>query len=462
MSLRGSLLLALAYVLLLALIAFAVPLAVSLRDRQDEEVRLQARGQADVVAATAAPLLAPARHGQLNALAATTSDSVRGRVLIVDASGTVLADSAGLGQTGADYSARPEITSALRGRRYQQNRHSATLHEDLLATAAPVLRRGQVTGAVRITQSVAAVHRAVRRSIAGLALIAAVVLSLGMAAGWLIARRLALPLRRLEATAGEIAHGALDRRAPVEGTREQRSLARSFNAMTDRLSRALRAQQEFVADASHQLRTPLTGLRLRLEEVQVSANGSEPIGGDLDAALNEVGRLSHTVDELLLLSSAGGRDAPPEEVDLAASARAAAKRWQATAAERRIALTCANGANGRVKAARVDLDRALDSLVENALKYSPPGSEVQLETGAGRVQVLDSGPGLAPGEEEEVFDRFHRGRAGRMEPAGTGLGLPIARELMRRWDARVLVENRPEGGARAVIVFSDARSDGGR
>ena len=179
-----------------------------------------------------------------------------------------------------------------------------------MATAAPVLRRGQVTGAVRITQSVAAVHRAVRRSIAGLALIAAVVLSLGMAAGWLIARQLALPLRRLEATAGEIAHGELDRRAPVEGTREQRSLARSFNAMTDRLSRALRAQQEFVADASHQLRTPLTGLRLRLEEVQVSANGSEPIGADLDAALNEVDRLSHTVDELLLLSSAGGRDAP--------------------------------------------------------------------------------------------------------------------------------------------------------
>ena len=121
-----------------------------------------------------------------------------------------------------------------------------------------------------------------------------------------------------------------------------------------------------------------------------------------------------------------------------------------------------SGASGRVKTARVDLDRALDALVENAIKYSPPGSEVQLETGTGSVQVLDAGPGLAPGEEEDVFDRFHRGRAGRMEPAGTGLGLPIARELMRRWDARVQVENRPEGGARAVIVFSHARSDGGR
>lgn len=444
--------------LLLALIAFAVPLAVSLRDRQDEEVRLQSRGQADVVAATAAPLLAPRNRARLNALARTASKSVRGRVLILDASGRVLADSAGRGQVGAPYSRRPEIAAALRGRRYQGSRHSATLNEDLLATAAPVLRGRRVTGAVRITQSVAAVHRAVRRSIAGLVLIAGVVLMLGMTAGWLIARRLALPLRRLEATAGEIADGDLDRRAPVDGTREQRSLARSFNAMTDRLSRALRAQQEFVADASHQLRTPLTGLRLQLEEAQASANGGAPVRAELDAALGEVDRLSQMVDELLLLSSAGDRDAPAEEVELSATARAAAERWRATAADRGIALTHANGAAQRVTAARVDLDRALDALVENALRYSPPGSAVEIEVRAARVQVLDGGPGLEPGEDEQVFERFHRGRAGRGGAAGTGLGLPIARELMGRWDARVWLENRTEGGARAVIAFDSAES----
>jgi signal transduction histidine kinase len=435
-----------------------VPLAVSLRDRQDEEVRLQSRGQADVVAATAAPLLASAHEAQLNALARATSKSVRGRVLILDASGSVLADSAGRGQVGVTYSGRPEIAAALRGRRYQGSRHSATLGEDLLATAAPVLRGGRVAGAVRITQSVAAVHRAVRRSIAGLVLIAGVVLMLGMTAGWLIARRLALPLRRLEATAGKIAHGELDWRAPVDGTREQRSLARSFNAMTDRLSRALRAQQEFVADASHQLRTPLTGLRLQLEEAQASANGGASVGVELDAAIGEVDRLSQMVDELLLLSSAGGRDAPAEEIELTASVRAAAKRWQATAAECGIALTHTDGAVRRVTAARVDLDRALDALVENALRYSPAGSAVEIEACPGRVQVVDEGPGLAPGEDEQVFDRFHRGRAGHSGSAGTGLGLPIARELMRRWDARVWLENRTEGGARAVIAFDSAES----
>jgi signal transduction histidine kinase len=451
--------LALAYVLLLALIAFGVPLGISLRDRQDEEIRLQARAQADVIVATAAPSIAPARRRQLSVLADKTSESVRGRVLIVDAGGRVLADSAGSGQLGASYSRRPEIAAALRGRRYQRSRHSDTLGEDLLATAAPVLRGGNVTGAVRITQSMAAVQRAVRRSIAGLVVIGAVVLALGMVAGWLIARRLALPMRRLETTAGEIARGQLERRAPVEGTREQRSLTRSFNAMTDRLSRALRSQREFVADASHQLRTPLTGLRLLIEEAQPAANGHVSDASELGAALREVDRLSQMVDELLLLSSAVGRDAPAEELDLSDSARKAAERWEATAAEADISLSSANGAGGRVRAAHADVDRALDVLVENALRYSPAHTAVRVEARARRLEVLDAGPGLAPGEEEQVFDRFHRGRAGRGTPGGTGLGLPIARELMRRWNARVWLENRPERGARAVIAFDVDESE---
>jgi signal transduction histidine kinase len=446
-------------VLLLAIIAFAVPLAFSLRDRQDEEVRLQARGQADVVAATAADLLGRDRRAELRALVATAGSSVRGRVVVVDSSGRLVADSAGSAELESSYSARPEIAGALRGRRVQERRHSDTLGEDLLATATPILRAGRVSGAVRITQSVAAVHRAVRRSILGLVLIAGVVLLLGMTAGWLIARQLARPLRRLDATAGEIAHGDLDRRAPVEGTSEQRSLARSFNEMTDRLARALRAQREFVADASHQLRTPLTGLRLRLEEAQAVTRDDAAARAEVDAALAEVDRMSQMVNELLLLSSAGGRDAPAEEVELAEAARDAAERWRAAAAESGVELSCdARDSSAPVWAARADVDRALDVFVENALHYSPRGGSVRIEASAGRVEVLDRGPGLGPGEDEEVFERFHRGRAGRAGPAGTGLGLPIARELMGRWGARTWIENRDDGGARAAIAFDSVGS----
>jgi signal transduction histidine kinase len=434
---------------------------VSLRNRQDEEVRLQSRGQAEVLAATAADLLAPSQRRQLQALALTASASVRGRVVIVDRRGILLADSAGTGAIGRSYAARPEIAVALTGRRYQHTRHSDTLGEDLLATATPITSARRVAGAVRVTQSVAAVHRAVRRSIFGLVLIAAVVLLLGLAAGWLIARQLARPLRRLEATAGEIAHGDLDRRAPVEGTVEQRSLARSFNEMTGRLSTALRAQREFVADASHQLRTPLTGLRLRLEEAEVATRRDAGAREQVESAIGEVDRLSHIVDELLLLSSAGVPDAPEEDVDLARAARSACDRWQSTASAHGIRLTVSTPSSCEaVRAARADVDRALDVLVENAINYSPTGSAVEILGSSRRLEVMDQGPGLAPGEEEQVFDRFHRGHVGRAGTTGTGLGLAIASELMGRWGARVSLANRPEGGAIATIDFEpgdDAR-----
>jgi signal transduction histidine kinase len=424
-----------------------VPLGFTLRDRVDDEVRLQARGQADVVAATAANLLSRTRRAELLALVRRAGETARGRVVVVDARGTLLADSAGPSELGTSYAARPEIRAALAGRRFQQTRASRTLGESLLATASPIARGGRTVGVVRVTQSVAAVNRAVRRSIGGLVAIGGVVLLLGLIAGALIARALARPLARLEATAGEIAAGDLDRRAPVEGTAEQRSLARSFNEMTERIARTLRAQREFVADASHQLRTPLTGLRLRLEEIE-AATPSE----DVDAALREVDRLSQMVNELLLLSAAGERDAPAASIPLAAAAAGAAHRFPGVEVVDR-------SGGARVLCAPADLDRAIDSLVENAINYSPAGAPVTVVAGERGIEVLDSGPGLAPDEAEAVFERFHRGRAGRAGGApGTGLGLPIARELMRRWGAATTIATRPEGGARAVIAFSEVES----
>ena len=427
-----------------------MPLGFTLRDRVDDEVRLQARGQSDVVAATAANLLGSGRQAELRSLVDRAAESARGRVVVVDARGILVADSAGRSELGSNYRTRPEIGAALAGRRFQETRSSKTLGEDILATSGPVVRAGRAIGAVRVTQSVAAVHRAVRRSWLGLVAIGAVVLLLGLIAGALIARQLASPLRRLEATAGDIAGGSLDRRAPVEGTSEQRSLARSFNEMTERLGRTLTAQREFVADASHQLRTPLTGLRLRLEEIEASGASTE----DVTAALREVDRLSQMVNELLLLSAAGERDAPASDVSLGDVVSAAIGRFSRAASERDVALAAA-GEGGVVRCARVDLDRAVDSLVENAVNYSPSGGSVSVVAGPRSISVLDSGPGLAPDEAESVFERFHRGRAGRSGAAGTGLGLPIARELMRRWGAEVTISNRPEGGAEAVIQFGE-------
>ena len=436
------------------MVAFGVPLGLTLRDRVRQEVRYQARSQVDLVAATAEDLLG--RRADLQRLASTASASVRGRVVVVDRAGRLLADSAGPAQLGSSFAGRPEIRAALAGRSFQEARHSQTLGEEVLATATPIVRAGRPAGAVRVTQSVAALNRSVRNSISGLLLIAGVVLALTILAAVLIARRLTGPLRRLEGTARTIADGALDRRARVEGTAEQRSLARSFNEMTARLSRALAAQRDFVADASHQLRTPLTSLRLRLEEAQTASAGdgaNASVRADLGAALDDVDRMSDMVSELLVLSSAGERDSPRERVSLAEAAGAAVKRWSGAAAERGIWLSADGDAAGEGSCARADLDRALDALVENALLYSLPGSGVVVRAIPGSIEVLDEGPGIATGEADELFERFHRGSAGSSGPPGTGLGLPIARELANGWGGDASIANRDGRGARAVLSF---------
>ena len=446
---------ALAYVLLLAIVALGVPLGVNLSARVSAEVRTQAQAQADLVAATAADLLGPAHRRELETLARIAAVSVRGRILIVDASGGVLVDSAGPAQVGASYESRPEIEAALRGRQIQGQRSSKTLGQEILATAVPIIRNGRPVGAARVTQSVAAVHRVVRNIELRLGLIALIVLALGLSAGAVIASGVARPLRRLEQVARQVAAGDLSARAQIEGSREQRSLGRSFNEMTDRIARLLSVQRDFVADASHQLRTPLTGLRLRLEEAQAVANSSAATA-ELDAAISEVDRLAQTVEELLVLSRAGERELVGAPIDLDDVAWSAVHRWRAAADASGIALEYErNGAQATAWARPPDVERALDALLENALKYSPEGTTVTIVSLPGRIEVRDRGPGLAADEAEVVFERFHRGRAGRSGPPGSGLGLAIARELAREWRGEVVIEDRDRGGAVAIVSFPD-------
>ena len=443
---------------MLAVVALGVPLGASLADRVDAEVRSDARSQADFVAATADDLLAPRDASRLQGLVVEAGRAVRGRVIVVDEQGLLLADSEGA-PVGRDYSTRPEIRTALNGTPYQRERNSETLDESILATAVPVIHEGRPVGAVRVTQSFEAVERAVRRAWVGLGFVGLIVIAVGLGAGWLIASWVAGPTVRLDEAASRVAEGDLNVRAREEGSAEQRSLARTFNDMTERLGRLLASQREFVADASHQLRTPLAGLRLRLEAAQAETDDAS-VREELEAAEREVDRLAQMVAELLELSRAGESELPGEDVDLGDAARRACRRWERTATERGRRLRTDDGAAaGSAHIARADLDRIVDAFVENALLYG--GGTVTIAARDGAVRVLDEGPGLASGEEEAVFERFHRGSAGRAGAAGTGLGLPIARELARRWGADVRVRNRDDGlGAVAELRFAGPLPEG--
>ncbi len=357
LSLRTTLLAAIAYVLVLAIVVLEVPLVLNLSRRVDAEVKAEAAGQAQIIAATASERIeGPPRP--LQNLVETAASQLGGRVILLGADGRVIVDSAGVGLRGASYADRPEVVTALGGETAQGERHSDSLGEDLLFTAVPVFSGGATVGVVRVTQSVTAVNDEVRRDALGLVGVGLAALLLGLAVAWVLAGFLARPPRALAETARRVAAGDLDARATEQGPREQREVARAFNEMTARLSSALAAQREFVGNASHQLRTPLTGLRLRLEAA--ADQTSDPVvAAELAAAEDEVIRLSRLIDNLLTLAGEGQSRPEPEAVDLSAVARAAAVRWEAEAGERGGELALDGvGRRGRAGVRRRPRDRA--------------------------------------------------------------------------------------------------------
>jgi two-component system, OmpR family, sensor kinase len=448
-SLRARLLAAFAYVLLLVIVALLVPLALNLSRRVDSEIKSEAQGQAQLLGSLAGGRLGD--RAELQRLADGSARDLGGRVIVVNRRGRLLADSEGRGRGAGSYASRPEIATALAGRPSQGERHSDSLGQQVLFTAVPVLDAGRTVGAVRVTQSVAAVHHEVRNDVLALIGVAAVVLLLGLGVAWLLASSLARPLRRLAGAARAVADGDLDARAREEGSTEQREVAFAFNEMTGRLARALRSQREFVANASHQLRTPLTGLRLRLEAASLKA-GDPEVERELVAAERETVRMARLLSELLTL--ARERERPePEEVPLAEVARAAHERWEGPAETGGRRLILSGEGEPVVAATEADLAVILDNLIENALNYSPLASTVAIEWGPeARLAVLDEGPGIEPAERDRIFERFYRGEAS-ASTAGTGLGLSVVEALADRWEGAVRLSDRPSGGTSAEVLL---------
>jgi two-component system sensor histidine kinase MprB len=265
--------------------------------------------------------------------------------------------------------------------------------------------------------------------------------------GWLVARRIVRPVIELRDTAESIADTQdLTTPIPNGGPGEIGSLAQSFMTMVQALATSREQQQRLITDASHEMRTPLTSLRTNLELLdyleQLPADERRAI---LDAVQEDVGELTHLLTELVeLATDRVSVDEAAEPLRLVDVGREVAGRG-ARRSGREIAVVDTGDEAATVMARPQMLERAVANLVDNAIKYSPAGSPVEIAVAGGRLEVRDRGPGIPEADRPYVFDRFYRATAARTEP-GSGLGLAIVKQIVARHHGTVWAEARPGGG----------------
>jgi signal transduction histidine kinase len=269
----------------------------------------------------------------------------------------------------------------------------------------------------------------------GIALLV-VLIGIGLAARSV--RRLAAPVGEVIDAVGRVAEGDLTVRVAERGPRETRSLARAFNAMTERLAAGEEQRRRLLADVSHELRTPLSVVQGNLEAL---VDGVHPADeAHLEAILHETKVLSRLVEDLrtLSLAESGALALHREATDVAALAREVAGSFGAQAEHGGVAIDAS--AAPQLPLADVDPVRAreiLANLVANALRYTPRGGRVRIEAraddGAVAVTVSDTGAGIPPEALGRIFDRFYKSA----ESRGAGLGLAIAKQLVEAHGGRI-------------------------
>jgi signal transduction histidine kinase len=439
---------------LVVLLVLEIPLAIFYKQREIDRLKLGVERDATVLATQYEDLLeagGPLDQRSADAYAKRTGV----RVVVVDKAGTSVLDTAG--RPGRDFATRPEFRSALAGVRAEGSRHSNTLNTGLLYVAVPVTSGGRVFGAVRLTLDTPEVNAVVHQYWLGLVGVAVVVFVAMAGIGWAIARSMTRPLRDLTGAAKRFATGDLTTTEPdPDAPSEIAALGATMNTMAQRLDRLLAEQREFVADASHQLRTPLTALRLRLENLQ-SASGSPDESDDLGAAIDETNRLAGLVGDLLMFARAE-ETAAPEAVDLVQLAADRVDTWSAIAGAADVKLEFASP-DGPARALAVPggVEQILDNLIDNAITAAPPQTRVTVTVRRDREEhhlvIADEGPGLSDALKARALERFWR--FDRSTP-GSGLGLPIASALAKASAGTLALEDSFAGGLAVVVTLPAA------
>jgi len=325
-----------------------------------------------------------------------------------------------------------------------------------VAAAMPVFLRGNfgLVGTVILARSTKSLNGdivelwVILGTIAAVAMIGATLLAFGLA------RWVSRPLAGLDATARRLADGDLKSRAVVDsGPPELRRLAATFNTMAGRLEALVHGHRAVIADVSHQLRTPLAALRLRLDLLAADTDPDpQTTAHELAGALEELARLSRLVDGLLAVARAENVVPTPAAVDVAAVARERVVAWHPVADDRGIMLRAVSPPRPPLLAwiGEGHLEQVLDNIIANALDALSAGGRVIVTASAtttgARITVADDGPGMNAEDRERAFLRFTTSN-----PNGTGLGLAIVHRLVTSNGGTARLAETPGGGLTAVL-----------
>ncbi|MFD0077231.1 sensor histidine kinase [Streptomyces sp. NPDC127166] len=451
------------YVLLVAvaLAAFTVPVAFTLTAQLRGDTEESVRREATTMALLLGDGDEPARQA-LARMAGAYADETPGTVEVVAADGRSAMPPLPLpahpddpafgatlahGRTTVDWGSRlvwgPELVVTVPV--YARREAAETVAAPAPATA------DRIVGAVRVRYETADLSDRLWRIWGFRAILAIGVLAVAAGLGAIVARLLTRPLRQLNDMASRFGDGDLTARSPVTGPQETQTLARTLNQGAERLDTLVASQRIFVADASHQLRTPLTALRLSLDNI---ADGVDDgfVREDVDQATAEVVRMSRLVSGLLVLARAEAKVSAPEPLALRELVEERLKVWRPAADERGVTILLTGEADDLppVLAGPGNLDQVLDNVLSNALEVSPDGGTitVRVETGGPEeavLEVLDEGPGMSAAEQARAFDRFWRGQ-GLTGRSGSGLGLAIVKQLVTDDGGGVALRDAPGGG----------------
>ncbi|OZM81080.1 HAMP domain-containing sensor histidine kinase [Pseudonocardia sp. MH-G8] len=386
-------------------------------------------------------------------------------VLVLDEDGDLVATSRQPPPV-LDADARERVELALANRRSEVYPLLLPWDERPLVLAEPVLVDTEVRGVAVTVSSTDGLRAEELRVWALVAAAGLVALALGVVVALPIVRWILRPVHRLDEGTGRVAAAVLAGADPEpvadgSGPPELRQLSVSFDRMTATVAQAYAAQRAFVADASHQLRNPLTALHLRLSNLDghVEAAAAE----EHVAALEEAQRLTTLLDGLLALARAE-RTAPPVVVEVDPAVEDRLEAWRPLAEHEELRLVHGGVSGLRVRAPENAIETVLDAVLDNAVKYAPAGSAISVHTatadGLVEIAVRDTGPGMPPEELERATDRFWR-RSGQSNIEGTGLGLAIAARTLAVAGGELVLDLPPGGGLRVVARLPRAGEDPG-